>query len=367
MTEQTQTATRISDDSEVKSQMALVVRHHGGFVPSTPDEMMRIAATFVKSHLIPKSFDTVEKAFVALQYCYEQGLAPFSSMQWLMVQNGRVAEWGDLPVSRVLASGQCKDLRERLTGLGPNREVTDDTIAFVGSKRKDWSKRIEHSFSLADAKLAGLYPGDPKSAWAKYTKALLTWRAKHMHLRSCYADVLRGVVLAEDVPPVGVPAAQTFDPGKALGADPDHADLPVGRQAFGFAGDQTEPSAEDTEPVDLGAKVDAAEAHKAAETQPKPDDGTALFAPKVEAPTVRRSRARQKPDTDVVRRWTENICDKINEAFPGFKPGVAHAIGEKWLKTIGPENGLTWDDLADTTFQAEVKRLWDDVDWQTFR
>lgn len=384
--EEVQTATRISEDSTLATSTLRATRQ-GGVMPTTIEEMWRIAVWFAKSELIPKSFNTPEKVFVALQYCYEQGLAPFSSMQWLMVQNGRVAEWGDLPVSRVLSAKDdhgksicVGGIRDRLDGLDIGM-ITDDTVAVVWSKRKGCSDLIEHSFSVADAKQAGLWGGEnikeewkrKLCVWVKYPKAMLIWRAKQIHLRAVYADVLHGAVLAEDVPPVGVPAAQTFDPGKALGPEPDHDDLPVGRQQFGFGEPGRVVDAErDPEPVEAPITDDTKPGEEpikddGAETQPKPDDGTELFTPKPEAPSVRSTRARQKPDLDVVRRWTANICDKINEALPGLKPGVAYAIGENWLKTLGPQpNGLTWDDLADPTFQAEVKRLWDSVDWKRF-
>lgn len=137
---------------------------------------------------------------------------------------------------------------------------------------------------------------------------------------------------------------------------------------------EAEAAAKANDNLDLNAKVDAAKAHKSAETQPKPDDGTALFEPKDEAPSVRRTRARLAAKatllggTEVAARWAGNICEKIRDALPDLGPDLITAVGENWLASIGPQpDGLTWDDLNDPTFQAEVKRLWDSVDWKSFR
>jgi len=65
-----------------------------------------------------------------------------------------------------------------------------DTIAIVETKRRGHPKPQRMSFSLEDAKRAGLFG---RGNWAKYPAAMLRARAKSSLARDVYADLLLGI------------------------------------------------------------------------------------------------------------------------------------------------------------------------------
>jgi len=69
-------------------------------------------------------------------------------------------------------------------------------VATCETKRLNQEKTVVQSFSVADAKKAGLWGNN---TWAKYPKRMLQMRARGLCLRDAYPDVLNGLEIAEEM------------------------------------------------------------------------------------------------------------------------------------------------------------------------
>ena len=154
-------------------------------------EAMEVAEFFAKSDLVPKDYKNKPgNIVVAWQKGFEVGLMPQQSLETIAVINGRACIWGDGLIALVKRSPMEEWTNEWNEGDG------DKMVAFCETKRKDQPKTIKSSFSVEDAKKAGLWG---KNTWANYPKRMLQMRARGFALRDAYPDVLNGLQLAEEV------------------------------------------------------------------------------------------------------------------------------------------------------------------------
>jgi len=165
----------------------------GGLIPESFEQLYRMANIMSKSGMMPQGLKTPEQVFVAIQMGLEVGLSPMQAVQSIAVINHRPCIWGDAGVGLVRASGLLEDFQEWFEGEG--EKLTAKCIV----KRKGEPTPGEGSFSITDAKTAKLLPAHPESSWAKYPKRMLQWRARSWPLRDKFADVLKGLKLAEEV------------------------------------------------------------------------------------------------------------------------------------------------------------------------
>lgn len=134
-------------------------------------------------------------ATVAVLHGQTLGLSPMQAVQSIAVINGRPSLWGDACIGMVLASGQVEDMKHVYEGEGDKRACVF-TI-----KRKGVATAIEGRFSVADAKRAGLW--GKKGPWEAYPDRMLYNRARAYALRDAFADILRGVAVAEEAQDLG--------------------------------------------------------------------------------------------------------------------------------------------------------------------
>jgi hypothetical protein len=89
-----------------------------------------------------------------------------------------------------LASVVCEWVTESVDGEG------DRVVATCTAQRRGYPAPITSTFSVADAKAAGLW--GKQGPWSQYPKRMLAMRARGFALRNAFADVLRGLVTAEE-------------------------------------------------------------------------------------------------------------------------------------------------------------------------
>jgi len=156
------------------------------FTPQTIDEAMSFCNMLSKSSMVPKDYqNNPGNVFVAIQWGMELGLQPMQAMQNIAVINGRPATWGDAVLALIQGSGKVEYMRE---------EVSDaDAICTV---KRFGQSEIVRTFSREDAKQAGLL--GKQGPWTQYPKRMLQNRARAWALRDGFADVLRGVAIAEE-------------------------------------------------------------------------------------------------------------------------------------------------------------------------
>ena len=176
-----------------KAPVTAMPGSRGGLIPQNFEQLYRLAHIMAQSGLMPKGLTNVASVFVAVQMGLEVGLSPMQAVQNIAVINGRPAVWGDAALGLIQGSGLLEEFKEWHEG------EEDNYVAKCTVKRKGDPHQADGEFSIADAKRAGLMPNHAESPWTKYPKRMLQWRARTWPLRDKFADVLKGLRLAEEV------------------------------------------------------------------------------------------------------------------------------------------------------------------------
>ena len=158
-------------------------------VPQSLEEAFRVANAIAASGLAPRGMDKPEQVLVAVMAGAELGLAPFQALQSFAVVNGRPTLWGDGLMA--VARSQGVAVKEWLDGEG------DHIVACCEVRRPDTGEVIQRSFSVADARKAGLW--GKQGPWQQHPKRMLQMRARGYALRDGCADILRGFQVREEV------------------------------------------------------------------------------------------------------------------------------------------------------------------------
>lgn len=183
-----------------------------GLVPRDMSEAMHLAEVLASSDLVPRDYQRKPgNILVAMQWGAEVGLKPLQALQNIAVINGRPALWGDAVVALVRGSGLLEYMQE----------TTDGDTAVCRIKRMGQPEEAR-TFSQADAKAAGL-AGKP-GPWTQYPARMRQMRARAFALRDVFADVLKGLAVAEEVQ--DTPAEQPAPAPRHMG-DLRRVDVPV--------------------------------------------------------------------------------------------------------------------------------------------
>ncbi|MEN5229041.1 hypothetical protein [Brevundimonas naejangsanensis] len=158
-------------------------------VPQSLDEAFRVAQAIAASGLAPRGLDKPEQVMVAIMAGAELGLAPFQALQSFAIVNNRPTLWGDGLMA--VARAQGIKAQEWIDGEG------DAAVAHCEVTRPDTGETIARSFSVSDAKKAGLW--NKQGPWQQYPKRMLQMRARAWALRDGCADMLRGFQVREEV------------------------------------------------------------------------------------------------------------------------------------------------------------------------
>lgn len=178
----------------------------------TWEEIERFAEKAARSGMVPKDYIGKPDAIcVAVQMGSELGLAPMQSLQNIAVIGNRPSVWGDAMPGLCRASGKVTYIREWIEGKG------DEMVAYCEARRKDDPNPVRQSFSVIEAKKAGLWNGP---VWSKYPTRMLGMRARGFCLRDAFPDVLKGLISVEeaaDMQPfeMGTPEPPAIDRNQA--------------------------------------------------------------------------------------------------------------------------------------------------------
>jgi hypothetical protein len=169
----------------VKAQSAKQTRL-AAFTPANLTEAIALAKMMAQSDVVPKDYKgKAANILVAIQFGSEIGLAPMQSLQSIAVINGRPSLWGDGALALVQGHPDFEDIQETTTG----------TIATCVIKRRGRTPVIR-TFSDDDAQKAALLAkGGP---WTQYRARMRQMRARGFALRDSFADVLKGISIAEE-------------------------------------------------------------------------------------------------------------------------------------------------------------------------
>lgn len=191
-----------------KTAMSVTSAGVGALIPQDIDQAFRLASAVHKAGLAPYGMDTPEKCFIAIATGLEIGVPPMQAIQGIAVIGNRPCVWGDTLIGVVRASPKCEWIREWIDGEG------DDMVAHCIASRRGEDEPVERTFSVEDAKRAGLWDIRPRvtrknrgggtyeaandSPWFRYPKRMLQMRARAWCLRDAFADVTKGIGMAEE-------------------------------------------------------------------------------------------------------------------------------------------------------------------------
>ena len=165
------------------------------------DAMWRWSNYVAASGLAPKGIEKPESIVVAIQMGLELGLSPMAALQNIAVINGRPTVWGDAQLAIVRGTGELEKFNEYYeengTRLLRNPSTFTDTTTAVCYVKRNGCEAQESSFSVADAKKAGLW--GKQGPWSQYPARMLRFRARSFALRDNFGDALRGIRSTEEV------------------------------------------------------------------------------------------------------------------------------------------------------------------------
>ena len=182
----------------------LVTQSTFSLSPTTLKEAMQYADIMAKSTVVPTAYQGKSgNILVAVQMGADLGLKPMQALQNIAVINGRPSIYGDALLALVQVNPVFEDIQETF-------DASTDT-ATCTVKRKNQTAHTA-TYSKVDATTAGLW--GKSGPWKNYPKRMLQMRARGFALRDKFADVLGGLITAEEAQdyPVDVtPQAQPQD------------------------------------------------------------------------------------------------------------------------------------------------------------
>jgi len=155
------------------------------------DDRARWCSMIVKSGLAPKSLNTAEKVFIAIETGREVGLTTMQALRSVYVVNGMPAWTGQGALALIRGSESCS-MPPVIQHVGEG----DQYRAVIRFQRTNMPEPVEVSFSVADAKRAKLW--GKAGPWTEYPDDMLMWRAVGRMGKEYFSDVLNGISIVEE-------------------------------------------------------------------------------------------------------------------------------------------------------------------------
>lgn len=158
-------------------------------LPSTGEwnTMLQMADTLIQSGLAPEAVRTPAAALVIMQKGRELGIPPLYALSSIAVIKGKPVAGAELLLA-VIYRDHGDDAVKIVQ--------TDATICHLKYKRRAWTAYEEFSFTMADAKQAGI-TNNP--TWTKYPQAMLRARCISAVARMAFPDSIGGMYTPEEL------------------------------------------------------------------------------------------------------------------------------------------------------------------------
>lgn len=148
--------------------------------------MVEQAATLVKSGFLPAHIKTPEQAVAVMLTGQELGIPAMTALRTVAVIQGKVTLQAELMAALI----------ERDYGANALRvEETDDTACLVSYHKPGWPERKHYTFTIEDAKQAGLGGVN----WQKYPAAMLRARCISAVAKMAFQATLGGIYTPEEM------------------------------------------------------------------------------------------------------------------------------------------------------------------------
>lgn len=158
-------------------------------VPKDFAEAIQFAELIAGSNIVPKEFrGNPGDVLIVVQMGSDVGLSWAQALQNIAVINGKPSMYGDAVLAVVRSSGKLDSFAEWWSD--------DMSQATCRAMRVGDPVAVERSFSVADAKAAGLT--EKPGPWKQYRARMLQMRARAWTLRDLFPDVLKGISVREE-------------------------------------------------------------------------------------------------------------------------------------------------------------------------
>lgn len=186
------------EKQETKEVKTMELNDNGMALGTTVNDRYNLAKIYCQSGMLPKEYNTPEKAMIGIQYSMELGFRdqPLTAMKNIAVINGMPSLWGELPLALVYKSGELELIDEFFVNdkndkLPPTCDHTEVNAAVCIVKRKGYDSR-EFAFTRSETIGLGV-----AAIWTKYFKIMIKRKARAIALKDTFPDVLLGITIGE--------------------------------------------------------------------------------------------------------------------------------------------------------------------------
>lgn len=153
--------------------------------------------------MVPSSYKTPEQVVIGLMKAMEIGVSPISGLSNIMIVNNRPSVWGDLAQAMVQRADVIVNHSKEEVGEAPTPglELKDWSPTYgwkVSFWRRGQAEPYSATYTVADAKRAGLWMNTKKLPWISDPSVMLFNRARARALREGFADKLFGMGIIEE-------------------------------------------------------------------------------------------------------------------------------------------------------------------------
>lgn len=196
----------MSDSTAIQTSHSNQLERSETFAPRSITEAFTFAEMLLSSGMVPKAYLAMKpdvaraSIVVVLQHGMELGLQPMQALQSVANINGTPGIWGDAALALVRASGKLEFIREDDFAVIKENQKATCIVKRVGDPEL---KTV--TFSYKDAQDAGIFGN---AVWKTYPYRMCMMRARSFALRDMFPDVLKGMVLAEELQDYPAPAPE---------------------------------------------------------------------------------------------------------------------------------------------------------------
>jgi hypothetical protein len=146
-----------------------------------------MADALVQSGMLPKHITTPQACVAVIQRGRELGIPPMYALSNIVYIQGKPTANSELMLALIY--------RDHGDGAVIFSH-SDSTQCIVGYKRRNWDKHMIHTFTIEEAKTAGLLSSQ---TWQKYPSAMLRARAISAVARMAFPDSIGGMYTPEEL------------------------------------------------------------------------------------------------------------------------------------------------------------------------
>jgi hypothetical protein len=179
----------------------VVVSDEGYLQAKTLEGRYRIAKALLASGALPQHYKNASQVLVAMEQATHLGVSAVLGINKMCLINGSPAIWGELPLALAYSKKYISDHEEIFFDKDyneicfKNKNLNVDVFGCVSRvTRKDTGRVVERTFTIDDAKAAGLLG---KDVYKKYLKRMLQMRARSWALKDAAAELFFGIPIAE--------------------------------------------------------------------------------------------------------------------------------------------------------------------------